>query len=120
VKTSNLTEYTFLCRLRQLIITANTVHGERIQERGPPIWDSSKLGQRNIVMSTAEHIPQKDCAGNAQQQLYITARSSLQRGRRLIRQQIFEKKYVEEKEELFTGLILWPNTRRDWPTDRRL
>jgi hypothetical protein len=60
-------------------------------------------------------LTEKDCAGHAQQQEQITDSSSRQRGRHKITNPQLSKENFKEKEKVVMG----PDSRTDWPTDRR-
>jgi hypothetical protein len=62
---------------------------------------------------------ERDCAGEDQQQQQITDLSSRQRGRYKISNSQLSKENVKEKEKLVTGPRWMPDTKTDWPTDRR-
>jgi hypothetical protein len=68
-----------------------------------------------MVMGPMGLAPETDCAGEAPQQPYITNPPSRQRGRQILKYR--ECLIVISNDE--TGLRWWPDTRTDWPTDRR-
>jgi hypothetical protein len=64
--------------------------------------------------------PEKDSAGDAQQQMETTDPTSRQRGRPTSTNPQLCKRLVKEKgEKLVAGPRWAPDTKIDWPTDRR-
>jgi hypothetical protein len=73
-----------------------------------------------MVMSPTELSPEKDCAGEAQQQLLTTEPSSRQSGRPTsTNPQLSKDNYKNKKENLVTDHGWEPDNKIDWQTDRR-
>jgi hypothetical protein len=70
-----------------------------------------------MAMSSAGLQPKSDCSGKAQKQLYeiITDSSSRQRGRHTSR----NPQFSVQKKNLIMGSRWEPDTKTDWPNDRR-
>jgi hypothetical protein len=67
-----------------------------------------------MVLSVEGLRPERDCAGEANQQQEITDPTSCQKGRHKITNPQLSKKNFKEKENLVTG----PLTDFDWPAIR--
>jgi hypothetical protein len=72
-----------------------------------------------MVLSPAGLGPERDCAGEDQQQHKITDPSSRQRGRYKITHPQLSKENIKDKEKLFAGPRWVHDTKTDWPTDCR-
>jgi hypothetical protein len=74
-----------------------------------------------MVMSPLGLRPERDCAGENQQQQYITDQSSRQRGPHKIANPQLSKENtsIKENEKLVAGHKWVPDTKTDWPTDCR-
>jgi hypothetical protein len=72
-----------------------------------------------MIMSTAGLILEEDCPGEAQQQLKSTDPTSRQRGRPISETRNCLKVIKKEGEKLVAGSRWMPDTKTDWPTDRR-
>jgi hypothetical protein len=72
-----------------------------------------------MVLSPAELRPERDCAGEDQQQEQITDQSSRQRGRYKITNPQLSKANLKEKDKLVVDPRWVPDTKTDWPTDCR-
>jgi hypothetical protein len=72
-----------------------------------------------MLMSPAGLTPEKDYAGDAQQKLKTADPTSRQTGRSTsINPQL--PKIIEEEGEKLVAVPRWvPDTKADWPTDRR-
>jgi hypothetical protein len=71
-----------------------------------------------MLMSLAGLRPEKDCAGEAQQQLKTTDPTPHQRGYPTSTKTISLKIIKERRRKLVTGPIWVPDTKIGWPTDR--
>jgi hypothetical protein len=71
-----------------------------------------------MVLSPAGLRPERDWAGEDQQQLWITDPSSRQRGRYKITIPQLSKEHFKEKEKWVAGPRWVPDTKKNWATDR--
>jgi hypothetical protein len=69
-----------------------------------------------MILSPARLKPKRDCAGEDQQEQYITDTYSHQRRRYKITCPQLSKENFKEKEKLVAGPRWAPDTKKDWPT----
>jgi hypothetical protein len=81
------------------------------------LGESQELGQLNMVLSPTGLSRKRNCAGEVQQQQYITDPSSRQRGRYKITNLQLSKGNFKKKEKLVAGPSWVLDTKTDWPTD---
>jgi hypothetical protein len=73
-----------------------------------------------MVLSPAGLRPERDCAGNARGKTETTDPSSRQRGNPTsVNPQLSKNNYREKRKKLVADPRWVPDTKIDWPTDRR-